>query len=681
MRFILILSLIVMSPFALARHRKAKAPKPANNLGVDVAAMDRTVKACDDFYQFACGEWIRKTEIPAGYSRWTRSFNVLNDNNLATLRAVLEKYGEGKLEPKVKDAEKLGGYYASCSKLEQAEKGDKQVLPGLLAEVEKIQSKDELFTSLGSWQKQGVGGFFGFGSEQDAKNSTMMIGVIDRGGMGLPEREYYLDPSAEKEKLRGLYVAHVAKMLTLAGTPEKPASEQAAIIMKIETALATHALKKEDRRDPNKVYHLIGVSGLKELSAPVPWDRFFAAIGQDNLKGLNVSEPEFFRALGTLINETDLAALKTYMRWHIIHSVGAYLGKRFVDEDFNFYGKALKGKKEQLPRWKTCVEATTAALGEALGAAFVQLKFAGDSKAEAQRLIGNIRAALETDFDQLSWMDDATRKKAKEKLATIVSKMGYPDQFRDYSKVVIDRALFVKNELSARAFEWERGLKKIGKPVDRAEWFMPPHMVNAYYNPNLNEIVFPAGILQTPFFHFAAPLASNYGGIGMVIGHEITHGFDDQGRQYDAEGNLKDWWTPQSSQAFDEKKACLVKQYDGFTVAGDVHLSGAFTLGENIADLGGLKLAHAAYLLARKGTKPAGTVSGLTEEQQFFVSFAQGWCTKSTPEDERMRAAVDPHANPRFRVNGVVPNMPQFQTAFSCQSGQPMAPGKHCAIW
>lgn len=647
---------------------------------LDEKAMDRSVDPCDDFYSYACGTWIKNTEIPAGYSRWTKSFNVLFDENLTTLKSVLEGYAAGQSEPATSSSKQLGDYYSSCVDTAGAETSTAKYLPLFLAGVEAISSKEDLMSSLVDLHAKGVNGFFSFFADQDYKDAGRMIGVIDRAGMGLPDREYYLDESSAKVKLRGLYVAHVARMLQLSGLSDGEAATAAASVLAIETELAKNSLKKEERRDPEKIYHLIGASGLKALAPNIDWDRYLRGHGRTGLEALNVAEPEFFKGLGAVMNQTSLDDLRRYVRWHLLHAVASRLSQAYVDEDFAFYGKALSGKKEQLPRWKTCVNATSGALGEALGEAYVRLKFNEESKKEAETLIKNVRAAVSENFSQVAWMDSETRARAVEKLDRIVSKMGYPEKFLDYSKLGITRESYLINELAAREFENRRNLAKIGQPTDRAEWHMVPQEVNAYYNPNLNEIVFPAAILQSPFFNVKAPTPVNYGGIGMVIGHEITHAFDDEGRQFDSLGNLSDWWTASSAKAFEERAECLVKQYGDYTVAGDVHLNGKLTLGENIADLGGLKLAHAAYRKATAG-QPIPELAGLNADQQFFVGFAQGWCSKMTPEEEKLRAATDPHAHPRYRVNGVVVNLAEFQLAFGCRTGKPMAPKDRCTIW
>jgi len=666
---------------ALSCSEKEPAVTPVNPLTIDVGALDTSVSPCDDFYTYACGTWIKNTEIPAGYSRWTKSFNVLADDSLSTLKTTLEKFAAKESELKVGSSEKLGDFYGACLDSSTAEASGQELLPGFLAEIDSIASKEALVKSLGAWHLRGVNAFFGYFAAQDAKDARRAIGHIDRGGMGLPDRDYYFEETPSKVKLRVQYQEHIARVLILSGVDANVARENAVSIVALETQLAKNALKKEDRRDPNKIYHLIGLDGLKGLAADIAWDPYFEAVGKPGLKELNVVEPEFFKGMGQVLAAVDLGTLKAYLRWQFLHAVAPQLGKKFEEENFEFYGKALSGKKEPLPRWKTCINATSGAMGEALGEAFVLLKFGESGKTEAKKLIENLTQSVRANFGEVGWMDQETRTRAIEKLERIVSKMGYPDKYRDYSALNVDRKSYLKNELSAREFEAKRNWAKVGQPVDRSEWEMVPHEVNAYYNPSMNEIVFPAGILQSPFFHANAPLANNYGGIGMVIGHEITHAFDDEGRQFDGDGNLKEWWTANSAKAFDERAACLVKQYDEYTVAGGVHLNGKLTLGENIADLGGLKLSHAAFQEAKKGRAAGTEVAGLNDEQQFFVAFAQGWCSKMTPEEEKLRAATDPHANPRYRVNGVVVNLPQFEKTFGCAAGKAMAPANRCAIW
>ena len=651
---------------------------------IDETALDRTTDPCQDFYQFACGNWIAHATIPAGHSSWTRSFDGIQEENLKTLKQLLEAYAAGKSAPKIAFAEKVGDYYAACMDEKSADKVMLDAFPAELLTISRIQTLEQLPAALAELHAKGVHAFFAFGSDQDYKEATQVIGELDRDGMGLPDKDYYLSTDASMVLLRKQYVQHIAKTLELSGVPVGISEKDAENILKLETELASHSLSLAERRAPSHVYHPMDEDSVRQLAPAFNWDRYFAAteVSLTSLaKKMNVTEPEFFKGLNTILKQTNPAEIRSYLRWQFLRATSSTLTEAFIDENFAFYGKLLSGKQKPAPRWNRCVDSVTSVLGEALGEAFVKLKFSEGSKAETRALIENIHQAVAKNFEQVEWMDSATRAQALKKLGLIFKKIGYPDRWRDYSAMQIDRASYFQNSLHASVFEKHRDLEKIGKPVDRGEWGMPPQQVNAYYNPSMNEIVFPAAILQPPFFDAKAPIASNYGGIGMVMGHETTHAFDDQGRHFDGFGNLSDWWTAGSAAAFEERAACLVKQFDAYPVADGVHLNGKLTLGENIADLGGLKLSYAAFQEAKKGKPAAAPVAGFNEDQQFFVSFAQGWCTKATVAHDKLQAKTNPHSTSRYRVNGVVVNVPPFAQVFGCKTDAPMAPVQHCTIW
>jgi len=651
---------------------------------IDPRILDTSVSPCDDFYQYACGTWLAQTEIPAGYARWSRSFDLIEESNNAALKLVVDNYSEGKYEPPTPFAKKVGDYYSACMDQAAIEKTTAEFVPEQLEKIEALTSKAELVGALAGWHTRGVPMLFTLYSDQNQADARQTIGVADRSGLGLPDREYYLTPGEESTELRKKYSEHIARSLLLAKVvPDLATGQQAAKkILAFETELASKMLTIKERRDPRKIYNYVGLEGLKAFAPALPWDEYFKAMGHADLKELSVTEPEYFKALGGLFAEQSLGDLKTYLKWEMLRAYSPALGKAYEDENFSFYGKELMGLTAPKPRWKACLEDTQNALGEAVGEAFVKLQFNEESRTRAQAMIEHLKASVAENFAKVAWMDESTRAMAQTKLAKIVRKIGFPDKFRDYTSLEIDRTSYVWNSLRATSFERYRDLAKIGKPTDRTEWGMTPQTVNAYYSPNLNEIVFPAAILQPPFFHLTSPTASNFGGIMMIIGHEVTHAFDDSGRRFDELGNLRDWWSKPVAEAFEEKTACLVKQYDGYVVAeGTTHLDGKNTLGENIADLGGLKLSWNAFQKA-KTTEGAGPViAGLSDDKQFFVAFAQGWCTKATTAFEKVHAKTNVHAHPKYRVNGVVVNVPAFQQTFGCPVGAPMAPAKRCEVW
>ena len=657
-----------------AQSRSATPPAPSAS-GIELSAIDRSADPCVDFFQYACGGWIAANPIPPDRSRWGR-FDELQDRNSEILHTVLEAAAAGP-DP---ESQKIGDYYASCmDEPAIAAKGIAPLQP-LLTKIDAVKTARELAPLVAELHTIQVGVFFGFGSEADFKDASLEMAIADQGGMGLPERDYYLRDDAKSVELRQQYVTHVGKMLgLLGGAASGNSAATAQNVMGIETALAKGALDVTSRRDPNKIYHKLTAAELQALTPDFRWQTYFDGIGAPPIYALNVTEPDFFKALGQVIASTPIDDLKAYLRWHVVHASVPELPAPFINENFEFYGKALTGAKELRPRWKRCVQYTDSDLGEALGQAFVKATFSPGAKADTLKMVHEIEGALEQDINTLTWMTPATKREALVKLKAVADKIGYPDKWRDYSALKIVRGDALGNSQRANAFEFHRQLAKIGKPTDKSEWGMTPSTVNAYYNPLQNNINFPAGILQPPFYSASHDPALNYGGAGSVIGHELTHGFDDQGRQFDARGNLKEWWTPPDANAFTERAQCVVDQYGSYTAVDDVKLNGKLTLGENVADNGGLRLALAAYLSHAAGT--AAPQDGFTPEQRFFLGFGQVWCEARRPEVSRMLAQVDPHSPGRSRANGVVSNMPEFQKAFSCRQDAPMVRQTQCRVW
>ncbi len=649
--------------------------------GLDWAAMDPTVNACDDFYRFACGGWIDKTPIPADRDRTSRGFVAIADRNEGVLREILEQAAAGKLPEGTAFAKQLGDFYGTCIDEEKLE----TALPALeveLARFNAIKDPTSLATALGHLHAAGMPGLFQFSSAQDFKDSTQIIGELDQGGLGLPDRDYYLKDDAKTVEIRAAYARYVEQMFQLLGQAPAAAQKASAVVLALETELARASQSKVDRRDPLKVYHRLDRAGVKQQVPQFPWDKYLETIGAPAVQKLNVTSVEFFQKVGALAKATPVSTWKTYLTWNALHGMTLGLPKRFRDEQFRF-NKVLTGAEVDRPRWKKCVRYTDDSLGEALGKAFVERTFGADAKATTLEMIRGLEQAFEKNLAQLEWMDAPTRAEAAVKVQKMVNKIGYPDRWRDYSTVQTDRSSFLSNALKANRFEVRRELAKIDRPLDRSEWQMSPDTVNAYNAGSLNEIVFPAGILQPPMFNRDATVAVNYGSMGMVVGHEITHGFDDEGRQFDAKGNLRDWWSPEVAARFLARTACLKKQYDGYLAVDDVHVNGALTLGENVADVGGLKIAHAAMerWLKEKPSKVEGY--RFTPRQQFFLGFSQSWCSKVRPELARMFATTDPHSPPNWRVNGSLVNLKEFQQAFGCKEGSKMIrpAQERCEVW
>jgi putative endopeptidase len=683
-------TLVLLASAAACRTPPAPPATPATaepgpQSGIDASILDRRVSPCDDFYRFACGGWLAHVTLPPDKSSYSRSFTVIDERNLAALRDIAEADAAGHRDPADRYPDKVGDFWGACMDEAATEQHGLADLQAAWARIDAVHDLASLATELGDLHRMGISPAFEIGSEQDARDATQEIGVVVQGGLSLPDRDYYLKTDAASVALQAAYRAHGVTMLQLTAGPADRVTAEAGAIFDLERALAGAHWTRVEMRDPQRIYNRVDLPGLEKLAPRLDWRRYLVALGHPDLRAFDTTTPRALEELNTLLGQAPLETWRAYFRWKLLSAMAGTraLPKAFTDQRFAFTSKAFTGAKALEPRWKHCVRTTGDVLGEALGQAFVRRTFGEEGKARSRELIAQVEAAMGRDLDTVDWMDAATRRAAHDKLAHVMNKVGYPDRWRDYGALQVDRGSLFRSVLAANAFEVNRQLSKIGKPVDRGEWEMPPQAVNAYYDPALNEIVFPAGILQPPFFARSGPDAENYGAIGMVMGHELTHGFDDQGRQYDALGNLRDWWTPASAQEFERRAACVARQYDGYTTAGDVHLNGKLTLGENIADLGGLALAHAAYVASRGGKPPEPPQAGFTADQAFFLSFAQSWCTVRRPELARMYATVDPHSPPRWRVNGPLSNLPAFREAFSCPAGSPMvrSGGDRCALW
>ena len=660
--------------------KEAPQAPPAQELkelkGFDPQLMDKAADPCSDFYQYSCGGWLKQNPIPPDQASYGRDTELAERNRLI-LREILEKAASGGAQRSTSE-QKIGDYYGSCMDEKSIEERGIAPLKPELDRIDALKSKSELADELAHLHLLGVEAFFSYGSDQDFKDATQVIAEADQGGLGLPERDYYTRTDPKSEETRKQYVAHVAKMLELIGEPPSQAADDARKIMLLETGLAKGSLTVVQRRDPSSLYHKLPVSELATITPAFAWNRYLRGTDTPPVQSLNVTVPAFFKIMDSVLAQQDLPTIKTYLRWHLVHQMAPMLPAKFVAENFSFYSHTLAGQKELQARWKRCVRSTDHQLGEALGKAYVERVFGPENKERTLRMVRDIESAMGRDIDQLSWMSPETKQKAQEKLHSVANKIGYPDKWRDYSNYQVIRGDALGNFMRGTEFESRRQIAKIGKPVDRGEWGMSPPTVNAYYNPQMNDINFPAGILQPPYYDPKADDAVNYGDAGGVIGHELTHGFDDEGSQFDAKGNLQNWWTEADRKEFDTRTACVANEYDQFIAVDDVHLNGKLTLGENVADLGGLKLAIMAFLQRASGVSKQ---DGFTPEQRFFLSYGQGWCENDTPEVLRLQAQTDPHSPAKYRVNGVVINLPEFQRAFSCKTGAPLAPEKRCEVW
>lgn len=648
---------------------------------IDPANMDLTVKPCDNFYYYSNGTWLKNTPIPDAFSSWG-SFTELSEKNNEVLKAILEEAASDMKAKKGSGVQKVGDFYATGMDSAAIEALGWKPIAGDLKRIDALKDAKGVQAELARLHSMGVGGLFGFFSTIDAKNSTQVIGALSQGGLGLPDRDYYLEEDEKSKKNREQYVAHVAVMFRLIGDDEATARANAETVMAFETRLAKSSRTRVERRDPDKNYNKMSQKQLAELAPNFEWVPFFEGAGWQNPGDVNVGQPEFFTEVSTMTREVPVADWKVYLKWRVVNAAAPSLSSAFVNENFNFFGKTLTGAKELQPRWKRIRAVINSQLGEVLGEMYVARAFPPEAKAKALEMVNNLKEAMREHIAKLEWMDDSTKTAALKKLNSFGVKIGYPDKWRDYSKLQIDRKSYFENLRRGAAFSMAYNLNKIGKPVDKTEWGMTPPTVNAYYSSTRNEIVFPAGILQHPFFDFKADDAVNYGGMGAVIGHEISHGFDDQGSKFDADGNLKMWWTAETRKKFDERTAVLGAQFDGYTVLDSLHVNGKLTMGENIGDLGGLALAYTALMNSLKG-KDTPLIDGFTPQQRFFLSWAQVWRRNNRPEQLRLQVKTDPHSPAEFRTNGPIVNMQEWYDAFGCgpEGTMYLAADKRAKIW
>ncbi len=650
---------------------------------LDPAAMDPKAGPCTDFYRYACGGWMQAHPIPADEPSWS-VYGKLQQENQRFLWGILEDLAQAKAG-RTPDQQKLGDDYASCMDVAAIDRQGAAPLKPWLSAIESLRSIKELAPLLARLQLANLGFYdgqflFAFGSEQNLEDSSQMVAVAQAGGLGLPDRDYYTRTDAKSEQQRQQYRAHVQRMLLLLGDGPSPAAREADAIFALEAGLAKAALTLVEKRDPHSTFHKMTVAQLQQLTPSFDWPAYLAALGLPDLATLNVEEPAFEKALEQALQRVPLADWKSYLRWHLVNARAPFLSTPFAQANFDFFKHTLRGVPEQRPRWKRCVSWIDIFLGEALGREFVRRTFAPDTKQRALEMTRQIEAAMEAELRGLDWMGPATREQALEKLHAVANKIGFPDHWRDYGPVTISRDDFAGDVERAETFESRRWIRKVGKPVDRSEWFITPPTVDAYYDPQMNDMNFPAGVLQPPLFDVKLDDAPNYGDTGATIGHELTHGFDDNGRQFDAHGNLRDWWTPQDAAAFNERIQCVIDEYGRFPVVDDLEINSKLTQGEDVADLGGTWLAYLAW---RKATahQQLHDIGGFTPDQRFFIGMAQWACENQRPENLRSNALTDPHSPGRYRVNGVLANLPAFQRAFSCKAGSPMVCPKPCRVW
>jgi endothelin-converting enzyme/putative endopeptidase len=683
-KFLVALSLTATALFVPASRLSAQqpAPQPIQSMpyspSLDVGSLDRAVDPCVDFYKFSCGGWIKKNPIPADQSSWS-VYAKLGNENQQFLWGILE--ADAKAKDRTPIQQKVGDYFAACMNTAAIDAlGLKPVQPSL-ARIDALKTRPELVTAITDLHHSYPGGFFfGSGTGQDALDSTVVIVQVGAGGLGLPDRDYYLKTDPKSVKLREQYVAYIEKLLGLGGESAEQAKADADAILRIETALAKASLTRVQRRDPHNTYHMMTVAELGQIAPAIDWANYFAVQGAPGTTKLNVSQPEFMKAVQAALATEPVEALRAYLRFHFLTAAAPFLAHPFEQADFDFYSKTLRGVPDMPPRWKTCTRAVDRNLGEALGQEFVKRTFTADTKAKTQLMTEQIETAMKHEIENLDWMGPDTKQEALRKLHVIRNKIGYPDHWREYTTLEVKPDDYIGNSLRSYRFEDARRWNKLGKPVDLNEWGMTPPTVNAYFNPQMNDINFPAGVLQPPLYDPKLDDAPNYGNTGATIGHELTHAFDDEGRQFDSKANLRDWWTPADTRGFEDRINCIRDQYAQYIVVDDIHINSKLTSGEDVADLGGTLLAYIAWKKQTESQKLA-NAEGFTPDQRFFVGMAQWACESERPENQRVNAITDPHSPGFARINGVVSNMPEFQRAFSCKAGQPMVHAPACKVW
>ncbi len=652
-------------------------PPAASSSGLDTAAMDKSADPCVNFYQYACGNWIASNPLPADRARWGR-FAELSDRNEKVLLDLIQgtaakKDGRSEIDQKVGDA------YTACMDTDAIERNGLKSIDPELKRIAGIKTPTNALIELTRLQLQGVPAVFTFGARPDARDSSKTIANIAQGGLSLPDRSYYLNTDAKSVETRARFLQHVANMFKLAGDSDEDAAAKARLVLDFETQLATKSIDRVALRDPNKTYNIFTRKQLMELTPNFEWGGYFRLMKAPSFESLNVAQPEFFKAVAADLDHVPIDTWKAYFEYHLLRARAEELPAAFEKENFDFWQRYMTGAREERPRQLRCVRVVDRELGDLLGQKYISAVFGPDAKAQITQLVTALEKAMGEDIQKLDWMSADTKKAAIAKLNAITNNVGYPQKWRDYSKVAISPSDFAGNAARVAEFRTAENIAKIGKPTDKTEWTMTPPTVNAFYSPQNNSINFPAGILQPPFFDPRRDIAINYGGVGAVIGHEMTHGFDDQGRKFDGAGNLRDWWTPADGAEFEKRAACVADEYSGFTAVDDVHVNGRLTLGENTADNGGLRVAYMALEDTLAGKKEE--LDGFTPEQRFFLGFAQVWCENSSPQAARSQALTDPHSPGRYRVNGTLQNMPEFQQAFSCKASQPMVSENACRVW
>ena len=683
--FAIAAAVFVMSSVSLGAQQIASVPVTAKPLSampyspsLDVTSLDKTVEPCNDFYKFSCGGWMKNNPIPADQATWS-VYAKLGQDNQQFLWGILEE--DAKAAQRTPVQQKVGDYFAACMNTPAIDALGDRPLRSQMAVIEGLTKREDLIAALPALHHESSGSFFfGSGTGQDAVDSSTIIAEVGAGGLGLPDRDYYLKTDAKSVKIREQYMAYIQQLLGLTGEPAGKAALDAAAIVRIETALAKASLSRVDRRDPHKTYHMMTVAELKTLVPAIDWPKYFATQEAAGVAKLNVSQPEFMKAVQTELKTAPLEELRSYLRFHLLTAAAPYLAYRFEQANFDFFSKTLRGVPAMAPRWKTCTRAVDQNLGEALGQEFVARTFTSETRNKTRLMTEQIEAAMRSEIEGLDWMSPGTKNEALRKLTAIRNKIGYPDTWRDYSALTVKREDYFGDAMRASRFENSREWHKLGKPVDLNEWGMTPPTVNAYFNPQMNDINFPAGVLQAPLYDVKLDDAPNYGNTGATIGHELTHAFDDEGRQFDAKGNLKDWWTTADAKGFEDRINCVRDQYAGFVIVDDIHINSKLTSGEDVADIGGTLLAYIAWQKQTAGAK-LGSVDGFTPDQRFFVGMAQWACENDRPENLRVNAVTNPHSPGFARINGVVSNMPEFQKAFGCKVGQPMVHAPTCRVW